>query len=119
MLSLLAIEAQSVDENAHFARDAAGANLTMGSHNIDIGNAGVAGESNTVRIGTVGTQTAVFIAGIRGTAVAETAVGNHQRWSTWDKRLFKAIQGQYQANEQGRRSNLVSEACYLLLQSMK
>ena len=48
----------------------AGGNLTTGSNNIDIGNAGVAAESNTTRIGTSGTQTATFIAGIRGVAVA-------------------------------------------------
>ena len=30
----------------------AGVNLTTGNNNIDIGNAGVAGESNTIRIGT-------------------------------------------------------------------
>jgi trimeric autotransporter adhesin len=48
----------------------AGGNLTTGSNNIDIGNGGVAAESNTVRIGTSGMQTATFIAGIRGVAVA-------------------------------------------------
>jgi hypothetical protein len=48
----------------------AGANLTTGSNNIDIGNLGVAGESNTTRIGTVGKSTATFIAGIRGTTTA-------------------------------------------------
>src|SRR6266446_5616466 len=48
----------------------AGGNLTMGSNNIDIGNAGVAAESNIIRIGTSGTQTATFIAGIRGVGVA-------------------------------------------------
>ena len=49
----------------------AGINLTTGSNNVDIGNStsGVAGESNTIRIGTEGTQTAAFIAGIRGTPV--------------------------------------------------
>jgi hypothetical protein len=47
----------------------AGANLTTGSNNIDIGNAGIAAESNTIRIGTQGTQTQTFIAGITGTAV--------------------------------------------------
>jgi uncharacterized coiled-coil protein SlyX len=45
----------------------AGANLTTGSNNIDIGALGVAGESNTIRIG-AGRQTATFIAGIRGVA---------------------------------------------------
>jgi len=48
----------------------AGGNLTTGSNNIDIGNAGSAGESNTIRIGTTGTQTATFIAGISGTTTA-------------------------------------------------
>ena len=46
--------------------DGAGANLTTGSNNIDIGNEGVAEEANTVRIGTSGTQTTTYIAGISG-----------------------------------------------------
>jgi hypothetical protein len=45
----------------------AGANLTTGSNNIDIGNLGVAGESNTMRIGAAGKSLATYIAGIRGT----------------------------------------------------
>jgi Chaperone of endosialidase len=49
--------------------NSAGRNLTTGSNNIDIGNVGVAAESNTIRIGTQGTQTATFIAGISGTAL--------------------------------------------------
>src|SRR6266487_4851310 len=48
----------------------AGQNLTTGSNNIDIGNGGVAAEANTIRIGTSGAQTATFIAGIRGVAIA-------------------------------------------------
>jgi Chaperone of endosialidase len=52
----------------------AGRFLTTGSHNIDIGNLGVAGESNTIRIGNQGTQTGAFIAGIWGTAVKGSAV---------------------------------------------
>jgi len=47
---------------------AAGSNLTTGSNNIDIGNEGVAAESSTIRIGTQGTQTDTFIAGIFGNA---------------------------------------------------
>jgi hypothetical protein len=43
---------------------------TTGSHNIDIGNEGVTDESNTIRIGKVGIQTATFIAGISGATVA-------------------------------------------------
>jgi hypothetical protein len=46
----------------------AGAQLTTGSNNIDIGALGVAGESNTMRIGTVH-QTATYITGISGATV--------------------------------------------------
>ncbi len=53
---------------------AAGSNLTTGSNNIDIGNGGVAAEANTIRIGTAGTQTKTFIAGISGTGVSGAAV---------------------------------------------
>jgi Chaperone of endosialidase len=38
----------------------------MGSNNIHIGNEGVAADTQRIRIGTVGTQTATFIAGIFG-----------------------------------------------------
>jgi hypothetical protein len=48
----------------------AGSALTTGNNNIEIGNIGVAGEVNTIRIGKVGTQQAVFIAGISGKTVA-------------------------------------------------
>jgi hypothetical protein len=44
----------------------AGFALTTGDNNIDIGNQGLAGESNTIRIGTPGTQTAAFLTGING-----------------------------------------------------
>jgi hypothetical protein len=50
----------------------AGANLT-GINNIDIGNVGVSGEAAKIRIGTVGTQKATFIAGISGATVASGA----------------------------------------------
>jgi len=49
----------------------AGSSLTTGSNNIDIGNKGVAGDSNTIRIGTKArTQTNTYIAGISGVTVA-------------------------------------------------
>src|ERR1700726_3348155 len=48
----------------------AGYNLTTGNDNIDIGNVGVTGEGNTMRIGTEGAQTNTFIAGISGVTVA-------------------------------------------------
>src|SRR5439155_7329872 len=40
-----------------------------GSNNIDIGNLGVARDSRRIRIGTAGTQTNTFIAGISGATV--------------------------------------------------
>src|SRR5437762_1616168 len=58
----------------------AGDNLTIGNNNIDIGNRGVAGESATARIGTAGSQTRTFIAGVSGVAVAgSTLVVNGSR----------------------------------------
>src|SRR5206468_2799782 len=48
----------------------AGGNLTAGSNNIDIANRGVAGEANTIRIGTREKHTNTFIAGINGVTVA-------------------------------------------------
>ena len=48
----------------------AGSNLTTGDNNIDIGNAGAAAEADTIRIGTQGTQTNTYIAGIYQTTIA-------------------------------------------------
>ena len=52
----------------------AGFNLTTGNSNIDIGNVGVAAESNTIRIGKQGTQTRTFVAGITGATVTGATV---------------------------------------------
>jgi hypothetical protein len=51
-----------------------GYNLTTGSYNIDIGNPGVAAESGIIRIGTAGTQTSAYIAGIDDSQVTGAAV---------------------------------------------
>jgi hypothetical protein len=49
----------------------AGFALTTGDNNIDIDNQGEAGDSDTIRIGTEGTQTTTYIAGItNGTSVS-------------------------------------------------
>jgi trimeric autotransporter adhesin len=48
----------------------AGSKLTTGSNNIDIGARGVAGESNTIRIGTIGLQKSAYMQGISGATVA-------------------------------------------------
>jgi hypothetical protein len=44
----------------------AGFNATEGSHNIFIANRGVAGDASLIKIGTSGTQTKTYVAGIRG-----------------------------------------------------
>jgi hypothetical protein len=48
--------------------------LTTGSNNIHIGNVASLAEANTIRIGTVGTHTATFIAGISGATTSGAAV---------------------------------------------
>jgi hypothetical protein len=71
----------------------AGRNLTMGNDNIDIGNAGRGGESGMIRIGTTGTQTLTFIAGISGavvpTGVAVIVDANGQLGTTTSSARFK------------------------------
>jgi len=52
----------------------ASSNLTTGDKNIDIGNTGATAESGRIRIGTRGTHTATFIAGIAGVAVTGSQV---------------------------------------------
>jgi hypothetical protein len=52
----------------------AGIDLTSGSNDIDIGNAGVTAESGVIRIGTAGTQTKTFVAGIENSKVTGAAV---------------------------------------------
>jgi hypothetical protein len=53
---------------------AAGALLTTGDQNIDIGHEGIPGESDTIRIGFQGIQIATYIAGISGTTIVGDAV---------------------------------------------
>jgi endosialidase-like protein len=58
----------------------AGLNLTTGGNNIDIGNKGVAAESDTIRLGTTPTHKATYVAGIynvplTGNAVVVTSSG--------------------------------------------
>jgi hypothetical protein len=71
----------------------AGLSLTTGRYNIDIGNKGVAAESNTIRIGTTGTQTNAYIAGISGatvpTGVAVIIDGDGHLGTTTSSARFK------------------------------
>jgi hypothetical protein len=81
----------------------AGGLLTTGSFNIDIGNPGAAGESNTIRIGGQGSQTNTFIAGIFGTNVAGSTVvvdsNGHLGVSASSRRFKKAIEPMDKASE--------------------
>ena len=52
----------------------AGANLTNGGSNIDVGSRGVAGESAVIRIGDASAQLAVYVAGISNSKVTGSAV---------------------------------------------
>jgi hypothetical protein len=82
----------------------AGSTLTTGSNNIDIGNKGFAGEAAKIRIGTVGTQTATFIAGIHGVTVASALqvvvdVNGHLGTVGSSKRFKEAIKPMDKASE--------------------
>ena len=81
-----------------------GGDLTTGRHNIDIGNPGVAGESNTIRIGAAQNHTATYIAGISG-ATVPTGVGviidpdGHLGTTTSSARYKEAIKPMKRASE--------------------
>ena len=95
----------------------AGANLTTGNNNIDIGAnvLGPAGDANTIRIGKQGTQKSTFVAGIFGTAVSGNTVvvnSNGKLWvATSSARFKEAI-----TNGQGQRSDPGAETGYVPLQ---
>jgi endosialidase-like protein len=61
-----ALENNTIGSHNIAVGDAAGIGLTTGDNNICIGNGGVAGESQSTRIGAPGVQTRAFIAGVRG-----------------------------------------------------
>src|ERR1019366_3658925 len=82
----------------------AGQNLTTGSNNVDVGNTGVAGESNTIRIGTENTQKKAFVAGISGVTVASgvaVIVGSNGQLGTVvsSERFKEAIEPMDKASE--------------------
>lgn len=52
----------------------AGLRLTTGWNNIDLGSEGASGDNGKIRIGTPGTQTATFVAGINDAKVTGAAV---------------------------------------------
>jgi hypothetical protein len=73
----------------------AGQNVTSGSNNIEIGHVGVSSDNGIIRIGTPGTQSAFFAAGIRGmTTGANNAIpvvidSNGQLGTVSSSRRFK------------------------------
>jgi hypothetical protein len=62
----LALSANTTGNNNTAVGNGAGSSATTGSNNIYIGHNGFAAEGSTIRIGTGGTQTKTFIAGISG-----------------------------------------------------
>jgi hypothetical protein len=77
---------------------------TKGDNNIDIGNRGIPDDSGIIRIGTTGTQTATYVAGISGVTVADGVMvvvdSNGQLGTlTSSARYKEAIQPMYKASE--------------------
>jgi hypothetical protein len=73
----------AVGQNALYSDVSGGNNIAIGamsgyditgSNNIDIGSMGASGDNGIVRIGTAGTQTKVFIAGVESNKVTGNAV---------------------------------------------
>jgi trimeric autotransporter adhesin len=82
----------------------AGMNIGTGSNTICIGHAGVASDSNTIRIGTAGNQSNTFIAGISGVTVAGGVAvvidaNGHLGTSTSSGRYKEAIKPMDKASE--------------------
>jgi hypothetical protein len=103
-IGLIALASNTTGNNNIALGSIAGIDLTTGSNNIDIGNVGVAAESNTIRIGTRGTQTRTFIVGINGATVTGGAAvyvkPNGQLGTVTSSRRFKdAIQPMEKASE--------------------
>lgn len=72
----------------------AGNAVTTGANNIHIQSVGLAGDSNRIRIGTAGTHTTAFMAGIRGVTPASAAIAVYvgtdgQLGTTSSSRRFK------------------------------
>jgi hypothetical protein len=64
-----ALEGNTTGNNNIAVGWSAGSNLTTGSDNIEIGSLGVSHDDSTIRLGTQGTQTSAFIAGVSSTAI--------------------------------------------------
>lgn len=73
VIGALAMQSATASSNIAIGYQA-GANITAGSNNILVGSAGVAGDSNRLRLGTSGVQTTAFIAGVRGVTTATAAI---------------------------------------------
>ena len=78
-------------------------NLTTGSNNIDIANKGVSAEASTIRIGTAGTQTNTYIAGISGEPFRRRSSYRGRQRSPWhdpsSARFKEAIKPMDKASE--------------------
>jgi len=71
----------------------AGVGITIGSYNIDIGNTGVSTDTNIIRIGTTGVQTACYLAGTvyaNGTFVSSSDRNAKENFKSVDTRKVLA-----------------------------
>jgi hypothetical protein len=68
-----ALSANTIGNNNIALGYSAGINVYIGNNNIEIGNEGVAGDNNVIRIGTATNQGSTFIAGISGVNVGSGA----------------------------------------------
>lgn len=73
-VGMLALIYNTVGNNNIALGAGAGRSITTGSANIDIYDSGAAGDDGVIRIGTEGTQTSTYIAGISGTGVSGSPV---------------------------------------------
>ena len=97
-----ALNRNTIGSNNIALGSVAGWQLTTGDYNIDIGNGGVAGESNTIRIGD-DNQSQTFLAGVYGVSVAGLGVAMNssgQLGTVGSSRRFKKdIKAMEQASE--------------------
>ena len=74
-LGYLALENNSVGNNNIAIGVSAGANITA-SNNVDIANQGSVGDGGTIRVGTAGTHSSFFVAGVRGVTTSNNNAVN-------------------------------------------
>ncbi len=92
--------------------------LTSGEHNVYIASpGGAASESDTIRIGTQGTQTAAFVAGISGASVSGSAVIVDANGQLGVQSVVAAIQTRHPRHGQRQQRVAAVASGYIFLQT--